>query len=1023
LNLTGIATKNSVTVFVLVTLMSLAGILAFTTLPKQQDPGFTIRAAVVTTRFDGASPERVEQLVTDKIEQAIQEMPELDNVTSESTPGFSFVVANFKESYTEMQPIFDTLRRKIQAVKGLPDGIQQPEVDDEYGDVFGSVFALTGEGYSYAELEDIAEDIRDDLLKYEDIAKVELQGVQDEEVYVEYNIAKLEELGISPKQFSQLLDSVNIIRGGGNIRSGRERITLEPTGNFESLEDIRRTVVQLPDSSTTVYLEDIANIYRDYKDPPQSFASFNGKPAIIVSISLREGGNILELGQTLLADIPAIEATYPYGIALNPVYLESIVVDASVSSFVSNLLQAIGIVVLVMLVFLGFRTGLIVASLIPVTIFVSLLMMDVFSITINQISLAALIIALGLLVDNAIVMSESIMVRREDGESAVDAAISTGSEMAVPLLTSSLTTAAAFLPIFLAESSVGEYTADIFKVVTIALLSSWFLAMTFIPLLTITFMKIKGSREPQTYDSAMFRIYDVLLMFSVRNRIVTLGLVAGLFYSAIWALQFVPNVFIPAKEDPFINGTLEMPRGTAIETTAEVSGAVDRFISENLVVDPATDPEAEGVVKFTSWIGQGAPRYTLALNPGASNPAAFSMLLNTTTQHAIPDVVESIQNFTRKEFPDLDVQLKKMENGAPIPYPIVIRVSGPELDTLYGIVNPMKDKLREIPGVMEVNDDWGLRTKKLVIKINPDRARRAGVTNEDIAISLQSGLTGIELTQLREGDTLIPITMRSQASDRRDIEKLEGMTIYAQSSDQTVPLSQVAEIDVVWQPGILKRRDRDKSIAVQAKLLPGVTATEVSSVLLPWVEENNKKWPRRYYYEVGGEAEASGDANEAIAAKLPLAAMIILLLLVAQFNNVRKPIMIFMTIPLGLIGVTYGLLIANTVFGFYTILGLISLAGIVINNAIVLLDRINIEITENGLAEKDAVITACKQRLRPILLTTATTIGGMLPLWISHDPQFETMAVAIMFGLLFATLITLLFIPVMYSLLFRVKFS
>ena len=731
---------------------------------------------------------------------------------------------------------------------------------------------------------------------------------------------------------------------------------------------------------------------------------------------------------TLLAEVPKIEARYPHGIAISPIFLESVVVDASVDSFMSNLFQAIAIVVVVMLVFLGLRTGLIVASLIPVTIFTSLMLMDVFSITINQISLAALIIALGLLVDNAIVVSESILVRRENGEDPTQAAVAAGKEMAIPLLTSSLTTAAAFLPIFLAESAVGEYTADIFKVVTIALLSSWLLALTFIPLLSIVLMKIKQGKKAPTYDSLMYRVYDGMLMLAVRNRLIFIAMIFAIFYSATWALQFVPNVFIPPKADPIITGTLKMPKGTSIETTQSILGDLEQFIAEELLVENAvsdasqSDDDKRGVVSWAAWLGESAPRYTLGLDPGSDDPGGFSMLINTTTDKVIPQVVTRIRQFSREKFPDLDVQLRKIENGVPVLYPVVVRVSGPDLDTLYSLIAPIKQKLVELDGILAVNDDWGPRTKKLLINIDQERARRAGVTNDDIALSLQSGLSGIELTQLREGDTLIPITMRSVASDREDIGKLEGMTIYSQSSNETVPLSQVANLEIAWQPAVLKRRDRDRSIAVQATLVPGATATEINAKLLPWVAEQSESWPRQYQYEIGGESETSGDANQAIADKLPLAGMLILLLLVAQFNNIRKPLMIFMTIPLGLIGVVYGLLIAQSIFGFFTILGLISLSGIVINNAIVLLDRIDIEIKQNGLDPRDAVLTACKQRLRPILLTTATTIGGMAPLWISQDPMFETMAVSIMFGLLFATLLTLLFIPVLYSLFFRVKF-
>lgn len=1029
------AVRHHAVVYTLTALVVLYGTIAWLDLPKQQDPGFTIRAAVITTRFPGASPLRVEQLVTDRIEQAIQEMPELDNVVSESRPGLSHITANFKESHTDMRPIFDDLRRKVEAVDDLPDGARDPVVNDEYGDVFGSAYALTGEGFSHGELGDIAEEVRDRLLHLDDVAKVTLQGVQEEEIFVEYNMARLREIGLSPRQLSAILSGINIVRGGGQVVAGRERIALEPSGNFESIDDLRRTVIQVPGQvpggSRIVPLEDIVDIYRDYVDPPSGLARFNGEDAIILSVSLREGGNILALGQTLRREVPYMEAAYPHGIRLTPVYLESAVVDAAVGSFRTNLLQAIGIVVAVMLLFLGLRTGLIVGTLVPATIFATLSAMSVFGITINQISLAALIISLGLLVDNAIVIAESILVRRERGESATEAAVAAGGEMAVPLLTSSLTTAAAFLPIFLAESALGEFTADIFKVVTIALLGSWLLALSLIPLLTIAFLRARGEPGQSTDGSRLHRAYDRVLALSLRNRAVFLVLTAGIFASAVWVLRWVPTVFIPPKTDPIVNGTMQLPRGTAIEHTARVMSDMDRFIAEELMVkegdrgdrDDRDDDggRADGtVLDWSAWIGQSAPRYTLGLNPGSGDPGVVNLLINTTDYREIPRTIARIRSYARERHPDLDVQLRKIENGVPIPYPVEVRVGGGDIDRLYELIAPIRDWLLDHPGVDSVKDDWGPRTKKLLIDVDRERALRAGVTNDDIAISLRSSLSGLELSQLREADGLIPITMRSGLTDRADIDRLRTMPVYAPGGG-TVPLEQVADIELVWQPAIIKRRDRTRTVAVQARLRPGVTAAEVNRELLPWIEEQTASWPRGYDHAIGGEAETSGKANAAIADKLPVAGMIILLLLVTQFNSLRKPFVILLTIPLGLVGVAYGLLITGSVFGFFTILGLIALSGIVINNAIVLLDRIDIEIERNGLAPAQAVPVACRQRLRPILLTTATTVGGMTPLWLSHDPMFETMAVTIMFGLLFATLLTLLFIPVLYTIFFRVR--
>ena len=1023
MNLTSLAFRFDRVVYVLTALLVVSGITAYFDLPKAQDPGFTIRTAVITTQFPGASPERVEQLVTDKIEKVVQELPELDNVTSQSENGVSTVYVNIKERYREMRPIFDTLRRKVDAINDLPKGINGPFINDEFGDVFGMVYALSGQGFSYAELKTYADDVRSQLLKVPAISKVEIQGSQDEVVYVEYNNSRLTELGLSPQQVSNILSSANILQPGGAVLIGQERISLEPSGNFDSLEDIRRTVVQLPNRDDVVYLEDIADIYRGYIDPSKSKARFNGQPVLVISISMQEGGNILQLGDTLVKLIPELEKNYPWGIQITPLFFQPSLVADSVSNFMSNLLQAVTIVMLVMLTFLGLRTGLIVSLLIPMTIAISFMLMQLFDITINQISLAALIIALGLLVDNAIVVVESILVRRERGEDGLTAAVESGRELAVPLLISSLTTAAAFLSIFLAESTVGEYTADIFKVNTIALLSSWVLAMTVIPLLSKKMIRVSAKPAQENYNGVMYSSYRKILIPALKNKTIFLCLVGVCFAGAIFGLKFVTKVFIPPTTNPIINAKFNMPRGTAIETTEAIIIDIESFMQQQLTVsDEEIKDGKQGLLYSVSFIGKGAPRYTLSASPEPGNPHHTSMILITTDDLVIPDVIEQVQQYVSEKYPDLKLQMKKLENGAPIDFPISIRVSGNDFDSLYRIIAPIKEKLLSMNGVLDIEDDWGARSKKLVININQDQARRAKVSSEDVAISLQAGLSGLELTQYREQDKLIPITLRSVIADRQDIGKLDGMSVYSQSSGETVPLKQIADVNIAWQYSIIKRKNRDRTITVNAQLKPGVTATEINKEFNPWLVEYAKKWSYGYSYELGGEAESSGDANKSIADKLAISGMIIVLLLVAQFNSIRKPLIILTTIPLGLIGVTIGLLISNSIFGFFTILGIISLSGIIINNAIVLIDRIQIEL-EAGHNAKQAIIAATHQRLRPILLTTATTIGGMLPLWVSHDPMFETMAVSIIFGLAFATLLTLVLVPVLYSLFFRVDFE
>jgi len=919
-----------------------------------------------------------------------------------------------------MRPIFDDLRRKVDSiVSKLPLGTLPPEINDEFGDVFGSVYTLNGDGFTNSELKTIADELRDVLLKEPDIAKVEIHGAQQEVIFVEYSNARLSELGLSPQQLAASLASVNILSSGGDIVSGRERITLEPTGNYESLKDLERTVLLLP-SGALVYLEDIADIYRGYKDPPKSVARVNGRPTLAIAISMREGGDILKLGDRLNILMPELIAQYPWGIELEKVWFQADLVRTNVNNFTSNLVQAVTIVIVVIVLFLGLRTGLVVGILIPSTIIATFFAMQLFDITINQISLAALIISLGLLVDNAIVIVESILVKREQGIGAVQAAIESGTELKTPLLISSLTTALAFMPIAMAKSTVGEYTSDIFYVVGLSLLISWVLAMTFVPLISTFALKVKQTRTAgeDEFSGRWYGYYRDLLGRSLRCPYRFLGVVAFLFFSAIIGLGHVRQQFIAPSEDPIFTAKLEMPLGTSIEASQKVMDGVDGFIR-----DTYFDSDDPKVRNWLTFIGDGGPRFKLTLQPPTPNPANTFLIANTFHGDDVEVVMAGIEHYVHQNHPDLSVQLKRLENGPPVDYPIIIRLSGYDVDSLYRMADQVIGHLNENRAISDTKNSWGLQTKKLLVRVNQELARRSGVTSEDVAYSLQAGLTGIDLTQFREDDELIPVTLRTVAADRQDLSKLDGLTVYSRGTRRHVPLKQVADVELTFEPGVIERRDRERTMSLNIQLVASATAADVVAELRPWLDEAAKSWPAGHKFEIGGETEESGDANASIAAELPIAGMLILLLLVGQFNSIRRPIIILATIPLGLIGVTFGLLVANSTFGFFTILGIISLSGIIINNAIVLLDRIAIEIKEYGRTEAEAIMQAAQQRLRPILLTTATTVLGMTPLLWGGTAMFKPMAITIIFGLAFATALTLLVVPVLYALSFRVSFA
>jgi len=678
-----------------------------------------------------------------------------------------------------------------------------------------------------------------------------------------------------------------------------------------------------------------------------------------------------------------------------------------------------------MLVSLGLRTGLIVAVLIPASMVMAMLMMSFFNIGLDQISLAALIIALGMLVDNGIVMTESIMVSMSNGKNPTEAAIESANELRVPLLTSSLTTAAAFLPIFLAESNVGEFTASLFKVVTITLLCSWLLSLTVIPLLCVTFLKVK--QQSTEYNSRFYNGYRKFLTVLIRFRISTLIFTVILFASAIFGLKYVPNIFFPPSDRLYFTVELTLPLGTAIETTETVVNRLEEFISKELTIDAtvgdkASDKEGQqGVTNWISYIGSGGTRFVLSHNPEPPGSNYALLVLNTTDHEIIDDLIVRLNAFAFDQFPDVLIKAQRISSAAPVKNPVEIRLYGNDTEVLFDIMEDVKNEMANIDGLHNITDDWGQRIKKLVVEINQQRALRAGVTNEDIAISLQSGLSGLELTQYREDDKVIPVVFRSVEADRHDIRKLQSLTIYSQAKGTAIPLTQVADIDIVWEPAKILRRDRLKAITVGAQIKPGFTATEGFRAIKPWLEQTSSHWPFGFRYELGGDAESSQKGNQSIADKLPIAIFIILFLLVAQFNSIRKSVIILATIPLGLIGVTAGLLAGQSFFGFMTLLGIISLAGIVINNAIVLLERIQLEIDEFGLSPYEAIISGAQKRFRPILLTTATTVLGLLPLYLGGGEMWEPMAIAIMAGLLFSTLLTLGVVPVLYALLFRIR--
>ncbi len=1000
--------------FTLVTVLVLlvAGGMAYVAMPQQMDPGFIVRTAQIVTVFPGASPDRVEALVTDPIEQAVQAVPELDFVTSTSRTGVSVVAVNLREEFTDIRPIWDSLRRKVDRIKAdLPAGVIGPDINDELGDIYPMLFSLTADGFSARETTEIAETIRDQLLRMKGVAKVEILGEQEERVFVEYSSTRLAQLGISPGQLAQALQGRNIILPGGQIDIGAEALVLEPSGSYESVEEIARTLVQLPTGGVT-YLGDLADVRRGTIDPPRGLVTVEGAAALTLAISMADGDNLVALGAEVREFFDDLPRRYPHGIDFELSYFQPAEVQTKVDEFMGSVLQAVGIVLAVMLLTLGVRTGFVVSTLIPATMVIAIWVLSLIGETINQMSLAALIIALGLLVDNAIVVSEAILVSISRGVRPRDAAIQSCKELQVPLLISSLTTAAAFLPIYLSESSVGEYTGLLFTVVGITLLISWLLAITVTPGLCARFLR--PPKESQGPESRLSRLYGSALDAALRRRYFTLALALAAFVGSLQLWQFVPAVFFPPQDSPFFMASFNLPPGANIEATQEVTARVDQFIARELEAREG----AEGVTSWTTFIGETPPPFKLGYAPSPSLGGYSELMVHTSSVAAVEPLMDRLTRFAAAEFPDVQTHIRKLSNGPPVDKPVQIRISSDNRERAFEVAAQVEEKLADVPGLRNIDNDWGPRVKKLSVTVDEPRAQRASVTNEDVAQALRSFLTGTQATLYREQKDSIPVLLRSTGTDRRNLDRVRNLTVFSKRGT-SVPLSQVADISLAWEPSAILRRNRYQTVTVRADLEGSVTALSAFAAIEPWLEETSRSWDLGTRWEFGGEYESSVKANQAIGEKVPIGALVIVLLLVAQFNSLRKTAIVLSTIVLALIGVVLGLIAMGSTFGFMTLLGVVSLAGIVINNAIVLLDRIQLEI-EEGRHPFEAVRAAAKQRVRPILLTTATTIASLIPLYLSGGAMWEPMAVAIMFGLAFSTVLTLLIVPALYCVAYRV---
>ncbi len=1008
---------NRVTVLFLV-FVAFAGVFAYFDYPKQEDPSIQIREALVWAQFPGMPAQRVEDLITRKLEEQIRLMGDVDYIKSDSKNGISLLHVVAKDEVPDLSVVWQDLRDKLEDVRPeLPKGTLGPFVNDEFGLTSVATIALWSDGFSLAEMRGVARDIRDKLYALKGIRRVELFGVQEQQVFLELSNAKLAEYGISPGVVVFTLQQQNIILPGGNIDVKGQVIIVEPSGDFDNVSEIESVLIPIPGTDKVTPLRDLAKVSRGYVDPPEKPVYFNGRPAIVLGVSILEGAgvNAVEFGERLTRKIKQIEQTLPLGYVLEYATYQPTLVEKAVNGAVTNLLQTLVIVLVVVVIFLGLRTGLIVGSFVPLAMLLGLVVMSSFGIELQRMSIASMIIALGMLVDNGIVIAEDIRTRLEAGQERREAVLQSGQSLSIPLLTSTLTTILAFLPLVLAIGGTGEYTLSLGQVIIIVLLSSWFLAMYMTPLLCFWFLKVKpreasaDSAATDPYGGAVYRSYRRLLEGMLRMRLFVLGLVAVAMVVAGYGFKFIVQEFFPSGDRNQFLVYLDLPAGTRTDKTAEVVERLSAWLR-----DKSINPEVTGSV---AYVGSGGPRFFLSLSPIDPDPHLAFMVVNTETIEQIPEMVQRVREYALDAIPEARTRVKAMWLGASETGLMETRLSGPDDKVLREKAEHLLNGFRAIPGMVDIMQDWENRILKVEVRVDQARARRAGVTSQNVASSLNALISGAAITDYREGDEIIPVVLRGGEAERKNVSNLQNLSIYSSTRRTNVPLSQIADIEPVWEHYRIKRRAQERTITVSAKH-QFLKAGQLFDALKPAMDTLDL--PPGYHWEMGGELENAAKAQGYLFANLPICFAAIVLLLVWQFNSIRRPLIILLTIPLTFIGVVPGLLIMKADFGFMVILGLLSLAGIIINNGIVLIDRIDIE-RAAGRDPFDAVVTAAVARFRPIVMTTITTILGLLTLIVSKDPLFYGMANAIAFGLAIGTLLTLGVVPIFYTLLFGVK--